>query len=111
MHALAEFARGCDAVIADGGDAKPLRTNSICVLFQLHELGFAVRSPVARTVENQQRTFRSQHRRQIARGALLVLEAEVERLLPNGGTGWKSRRRRGNSDEARKQQARGSHTS
>jgi hypothetical protein len=53
------------AVIADRSQPQTLFTDIAEMLFQLDELGFAKRSPVRRSVKNQQRPFRAENGLQV----------------------------------------------
>jgi len=80
------------------------------MLFQLDELGFAKRSPVRRTVKNQQRAFRTKNALQVLRSAVLIRRFKRRQSRADFGAGFDWLLRRGDrargEEDQRGQQAR-----
>ena len=68
-------------VVADGGDAESFGAQLVQPALQIDELRLAVRAPVRRAVEQQQRALRSHDGRARPGLAVLVREAEVRNHL------------------------------
>jgi hypothetical protein len=60
------------AIITDRSQPVPLLTDVSKMLFQLDELGFAKRSPIRRTEENQQRALGAKDSLQVLRSTVLI---------------------------------------
>ena len=65
----------------NGGQPQPLGRQFLQPTLQLHELRFAVGSPVCRTDEDEHRALRPHDRLQRPRRAVLILEAELRHAL------------------------------
>ncbi len=87
VFAIGERLEDRDAIVADRHQTQALRADSRSILFQLDQLGFAERSPVRRTKENEQRTFRPHDRTKCLLVSVLILENKIGSSFADLGDG------------------------
>ena len=58
-QSVGQVAEDLHMIVADGDQAEALPAKLLDRLFQLHELGFAIRSPISGAIEENERTLRS----------------------------------------------------
>ena len=81
-HPLGEMREDFGRVVANRSDTKTLGFEFIGSIFQLHELGFAIRSPIGRAVKQKDRAVRTFQSIEIPSFAVLIDRTEIR----NAGT-------------------------
>src|SRR5438552_4138612 len=74
---VGESLHDIDAVVADRRKTEAPLLDTRAVLFQLDQLGFAVRSPIGRAIENEQRALGTQDRTQRALRPVLIGQPKI----------------------------------
>jgi len=87
VFAFGKAAQHRHRVIADRREAESALADTLAILFQLHELGFAVRSPVGRPEENQQRAFWAHDGFERLNLSVLVGQGKAGNAAPRLGAG------------------------
>ena len=70
-------------IVADGRQTQPLLPKFIHAAFELHELRFAVWSPIGRPEEDKHRPVRTHDRLKCPGFSVLILETKIGHVLPN----------------------------
>jgi len=85
LFAIREILQHGHRIVADGGQPQAAFPNQAIVAFQLHELGFAVGSPIRRAVEDQQGALGSHDGFEGLSLAGLIRRRELVTVFPISG--------------------------